>query len=215
MRIAFFNWRDIKNPEAGGSELYIHKVMKNLSLSGHKVTLFTSSFPGSPKHEIIEGIEHVRYGGKFTIYAKSHSCYKKHIKGNYDLIVESINGVPFFTNLFAKETVIPFIHQLTRENWYSGICFPIAFIGYHLEDSLLSTYKRNPTIVPSNSTKLDLEALDFTKIKVIHGATDLIPSNLTKEKKKTILYLGRLTKSKRVDHVIRAFDKVWALRKEL
>ena len=114
MRIAFFNWRDISHPLAGGAEVYVHELMKRLAGRGHAVALFTSSFPGAKEREIIDGIEHIRYGGRFTIYPKAFFCYKKHIEGRYDVIVESINGAPFFTKLFAKEPVVPFIHQLTK-----------------------------------------------------------------------------------------------------
>jgi len=208
MRIAFFNWRDIRNPSAGGAEVYVHQILKRLAEQGHKVTLFTSSFPGSAQRETIDGVEHIRYGGRFLIYPKSFLCYRKHIKGQYDAIVESINGPPFFTNLFAKEKVIPFIHQLTRENWYSGLPFPLAFAGYHLEDGMLSLYKGNPAIVPSDSTKSDLVGLGFKDVNVIHGAADITPVKTAKPSQKTIVYLGRLTKSKRVDHVLRAFKLI-------
>jgi len=121
MRIACFNWRDIRNPRAGGAEVFVHQVLRRFAEQGHKVTLFTASYSDSPEHETIDGVEHMRYGGKFLIYPKSYFCYKKHIEGKYDVIIESINGPPFFTCLFAREKVVPFIHQLTRENWYSGL----------------------------------------------------------------------------------------------
>jgi glycosyltransferase involved in cell wall biosynthesis len=207
MRIAFFNWRDIRNPHAGGAEVFVHQILRHLSRQGHKVTLFTSSFPGCVEHELIDGVEHVRYGGRFLIYPKSYICYKRHIEGRYDVIVESINGPPFFTVLFAKEKVVPFIHQLTRENWYSGICLPLAFTGYHLEDSMLSLYRDRPALVPSQSTKSDLAALGFRDVSIIHGAADVASTKgRGKAKAKTILYLGRLTRSKRVDHALRAFS---------
>ena len=106
MRIAFFNWRDLKNPLAGGSEVYVHEVLSRLSERGHGVSLFTSTFPGSLPSETIDGIRHVRYGGKFSMFAKAQSCYSKRIRGKYDLVAESINGVPFFTPLFAKEKTV-------------------------------------------------------------------------------------------------------------
>ncbi|MBU0527962.1 glycosyltransferase family 4 protein [Candidatus Micrarchaeota archaeon] len=208
MKIAFFNWRDIKNPFAGGAEVYVHQVMKHLTALGHDVTLFTSTFPGSPEKEIIDGVVHVRYAGKYQIFSNSYFCYNKYIKGKFDLIVESINAMPFFTPLFAKEKVIPFIHQLTRENWYSGICFPIAFFGYHSEDHLLRLYKKLPTVVPSESTRDDLRSLGFQNISVIKGAADVLPHKDSKETNPTLLYLGRLTSSKQVDHVLQTFRNV-------
>lgn len=209
MRIAFFNWRDMRHPMAGGAEVYVHEILRALQNRGHFVTLFSSRFKGSPERETIDGIEHVRFGGKYSMYLKAYSCYTKHIRGRYDIIVESINGVPFFTPLFAKEKTVPLIHQLTRENWYSALPFPIAFAGYHLEDAMLGLYSRTVAVAPSPSTKSDLERIGFRDVRIIYGATRLgTPAGAKKEKAPTIIYLGRLTKSKRVDHVLRAFALV-------
>ncbi|MBD3210144.1 glycosyltransferase, partial [Candidatus Micrarchaeota archaeon] len=204
MKIAFFNWRDIRNPAAGGAEVYVHQILKRLVEKGHSATLFSSSFPGSSQMEIIDGIEHIRYACKYLIYPKSLLCYKKHIRGKYDVIVESINGVPFFTRLFAKEPVVSLVHQLTRENWYSALPFPLAFLGYHLEDWMLSLYRNSPAVVPSASTRNDLEKLGFRQIHIVHGAAEVAPKPV--EKQNAVLYLGRLTKSKRVGHALRAFS---------
>ncbi|MBU0532692.1 glycosyltransferase family 4 protein [Patescibacteria group bacterium] len=209
MKIAFFNWRDIKNPLAGGAEIYNHRILKELVKRGHKVTIFTSTFPGCINHEFIDGIEHTRYANRFFIYPKSYFCYKKHIQGKYDIIIEGINGVPFFTKLFAQEKVIPLIYQLTRKNWYSGLPFPFAFFGFHLEDSMLRVYKKEPTLTISNSTRADLEKLGFEHVTIIYAAADAIPpKKIIKEKNPTIIYLGRLTKSKQVDHVLHAFKLI-------
>lgn len=209
MRIAFFNWRDMKNPHAGGAELYVHEIAKQLAAMGHSPTIFTSSFPGSAPREYIDGIEHVRYGGRFLIYPKSVLCYRRHIAGKYDAIVESINGMPFFTPLFAREKCVPLIYQLTRENWYSGLPFPLAFAGYHLEDLLLGIYGKRTAIAVSDSTKCDLEAIGFGDVRIVHGASSISPpKGIRKERRPTLVYLGRLTKSKRVDHALLAFSSL-------
>ncbi len=209
MRIAFFNWRDIRNPDAGGAEVYNHELLKRLAAKGHKITVFTSSFPNAPEKETIDGIEHLRYAGKFMIYPKSYFCYKKHVQGRYDIIIEGINGVPFFTKFFAKEKVVPLVYQLTKDNWYSGIAFPLAFAGYHSEEGMLALYRKNPAIAISESGKEDLERLGFEKVEIIHASHDVEPpEKIKKEKEKTLIYLGRLTKSKRVDHAVRAFGRI-------
>ncbi|MEW6035111.1 MAG: glycosyltransferase family 4 protein [Candidatus Micrarchaeota archaeon] len=204
MRIAFFNWRDIRNPAAGGAEVYVHQIMKRLAARGHSVALFTSSYPGAKAQESIDGIRHVRYGGRFLIYPKALLCYRKYVQGRFDAIIESINGPPFFTALFAKEPVFPLIHQLTRENWYSGISLPLAFAGYHLEDPMLRLYRGRTAIAPSPSTRSDLLRLGFRDVRVVHGAPDVEPAAGPKETAPTLLYIGRLTRSKRVDHALSA-----------
>ncbi|HSB47664.1 MAG TPA: glycosyltransferase family 4 protein [Candidatus Bilamarchaeum sp.] len=208
MKIAFFNWRDITHPLSGGAEVYSHHVLKRIAAKGHRVTILTSSYPGSKEREVIDGIEHIRYGGRYSMYPKAYSCYKKHVEGRFDVIVESINGVPFFTGLFAREPVVPFIHQLTRQNWYSGVPLPLAFLGYHLEDHILRAYRKLPSIVPSESTKSDLEALGFTDVSIVREALDFRPPKTGKGKEKSLLYLGRLAKSKRVDHAITALCEI-------
>jgi hypothetical protein len=54
MRILWFNWRDIRNPEAGEAELYTHEVMKRLTEIGHDMTLFTSRFKNCQLNENID-----------------------------------------------------------------------------------------------------------------------------------------------------------------
>jgi glycosyltransferase involved in cell wall biosynthesis len=208
MRIAFFNWKDIRHPFAGGAEAYVHQVLKRFVEKGHKATLFSSTFPGCKANEMIDGIQHIRYGGKFSMYLKSYPCYKRNIEGKYDIIVESINGMPFLTPLFAKERVIAFIHQLTRQNWYSALPFPVAFLGYHSEDLLLSVYRDCHAIGSSDSTKLDLEKLGFGKVHVINPGNDIRGPCAEKERNPIAIYLGRLAKSKNVDHAILAFKKI-------
>ena len=207
MKFAFFNWRDIRHPNAGGAEFLIHNLMLQLAKKGHKVTLFTSKYDAVPDRDMIDGIEHIRYGNKYTLYPRSYFMYKKHIMGKYDAILESINGIPFFTVLYSKEKSIAYIHQLTRENWYSGLPFPFAMIVYLLENTFLSFYRKPLAIVPSKSTYDDLKSLGFQKIDIIPGAGNIVPpKNIQKAKEKTLVYLGRITKSKQVDHAVKTFQ---------
>ena len=209
MRIAFFNWRDIRNPLAGGAEAFTHQLLRRLAERGHTVTLFSSFYKGAPARESIDRVEHIRFGGRYSMYFRALGCYKKHVEGRYDVIVECINGVPFFMPMFAKEKVVSVIHQLTRENWYSGLPFPLAFLGYHGEDLMLGPYRDRLAIVPSESTLEDLEALGFGNVEIVHYAADVLPpTGLEKESAPTLIYLGRLTKSKRVDHALKAFKLV-------
>ncbi len=208
MRIAFFNWRDIRHPHAGGAEVYVHRLMRALSALGHSPCLFCSRYPGASERSEIDGIPHVRFGGKYSIYPNSLPCYGRHIRGKFDLIAESINGVPFFTPFFARERTVAIIHQLTRENWYSGLPYPAAFAGYHLEDAMLSPYRNVTSFAPSESTRADLRALGFSDVRILHGAADAAPTARPKRKPPTLIFLGRLAKSKRVDHAISALGRV-------
>jgi glycosyltransferase involved in cell wall biosynthesis len=214
VRIAIFNWRDVRNPASGGAEAFVQLLSENLLALGHSVTVFSPRFPGSSERETINGVPHVRFGGKYSAYLLAFFCYRKHVLGRFDAIIESVNGVPFFTPLFAREKVFPFIHQLTRENWFSGLALPLAFAGYHLEDRMLRAYRGLPAMVPSDSTRSDLAALGFSDVRVIREAADITPPgpSVVKEAVPTLAYLGRLTRSKRVGDALAAFESV---RKEV
>jgi len=71
MNILIYNWRDIKNPDAGGAEVFTHEIFKRIAKRRHNVTWFTSSFPNCEKEEIIDGIKIIRCGGKYTVYLRA------------------------------------------------------------------------------------------------------------------------------------------------
>lgn len=212
MKILIFNWRDIKNPSAGGAEAFTHENARRWINADHEVTLFTSKFQDCKKEETVNGIKIVRAGSKYSVYREARKYYKKYFKGKFDVIIDEINTRPFSTPKFVEnEKIIVFIHQLAREYWFYEVPFPINYIGYHfLEGKWLSNYRDIPTITISNSTKQDLLNLGFKKVFVISaGITfDSLTKVSSKEKEPTLIYIGRLKKAKRPDHAIKAFNLV-------
>ncbi|MCZ7398011.1 MAG: hypothetical protein O8C59_05870 [Candidatus Methanoperedens sp.] len=47
MNILIYNWRDIKNPDAWGAEVFTHEIAKEVVEKGNEVTLFASAFEGA------------------------------------------------------------------------------------------------------------------------------------------------------------------------
>lgn len=209
MRILWFNWRDVRNPEAGGAEVYTHEIMKRLVNKGHEMTLFTSRFEGCQLNENINGIDIIREGNKYTVYIQAKK-YSKAYEHHYDLMIDEINTRPFFIPKFVREKqVIAIVHQLAREFWFYETKFPLNYIGYHfLEKKWLSNYKNVTTLALSNSTKTDLEELGFKKVFVVPPGLNTIPLSNVKEKEDnpTVIFMGRLKKAKLPHHAIEAFS---------
>jgi len=214
MKILIFNWRDIKNPDAGGAEVFTHENARRWVRRGHEVTLFTSEFNSCKKEEIIDGVKIIRSGGKYLVYYKAGEYYRKYFLGeNYDVVIDEINTRPFFAHKFVNrgEKTIALIHQLAREYWFYEIPFPISFLGYYwLENRWLKDYADLPTVTVSNSTKNDLITLGFKKLFIVSEGLKFKPSEKMPEKScnPTLAYLGRLKKAKRPDHVIKSFEIV-------
>ncbi|GFP33416.1 hypothetical protein HKBW3S42_01752, partial [Candidatus Hakubella thermalkaliphila] len=170
MKILIFTWRDIRNPAAGGAEVFTHQISSRLAAKGHEVTLFTSTFRGCKNEEILDDVRIIRAGGRYTVYLHARVYYKKYFKGKYDVVVDEINTVPFFTPTFVKngEKIIALIFQLAREFWSHEMHFPINYLGYYvLEERWLKNYIDIPTITICSSTKQDLLKLGFKKIFIV------------------------------------------------
>lgn len=218
MRILIFSWRDTKNPRGGGAEFITHQCAKYWIEKGNKVTLFTSSFPGYKESETIDGVEIIRTGIEKNIVWWAFRYYKKYFRNKFDIIVDEINTIPFFTPLYAREKKVAFIHQLAREIWWYEAKFPYNLIGYLSEPTFLKLYRKIPIITVSDSTKYCLLNLGF-KGKNIFIIPECIQYdfqesliNIKKEKNPTIIYVGRVNRSKRIEHCIEAFLNV---KKEL
>ncbi len=210
MDILIYNWRDIKNPSAGGAEVLTHENAKRWVKKGNEVTLFTSAFAGCMKEEIVDGIKVIRAGGMYSVYWKAEEYYKKYFKGDFDTVIDEINTRPFFAPKFVNngERVFALIHQLAREFWFYETKFPINYLGYYfLEDRWLKNYQDIPTITVSESTRKDLIALGFKKVSIVPEGINFKPlkSMPEKEYEPTLIFVGRLKKAKLPDHAIAAF----------
>jgi glycosyltransferase involved in cell wall biosynthesis len=233
LRVLWFNWRDIRHPEAGGAEVFTHEVMRRLVKKRYDMTLFSAQFSNTLRNEEIDGVKIIRDGGKYTVYDKARIHYNNY-KDNYDFVIDENNTKPFLTPKYVKEKpILALVHSLAREGWFYETYFPLNYIGYYfLESKWLSYYKDIPTATVSNSTKEDLEALGFKKIFLVPEGLSVTPLSEVRQKESTspiITYVGRLKRHKLPHHAIQAFSiikktipdaKMWVIgdgymRKEL
>ena len=208
MKILMLAWRDMKNPKKGGAEIVTDIYLKGLTNLGHEVTLFTAAFTGAKSSEKYNSYKIIRKGGSLTVslhglhYAKSH-------EKRFDVIIDQVNTIPFFTPLSIKKRVA-FFHQLCKNIWFHESKFPISWIGYLFESIYLKLYKNTKIFVVSESTKKDLIKYAWAKEKniLVENQIDFKPISKILEKEDYFVFCGRLTKSKRVHDCIKALSKV-------
>src|SRR3989344_7158001 len=203
MNILWLTWRDIKNPEAGGAEKVAIEVASRLVKDQIPVTLFSSHFANAKNQENVRGGKIVRRGGLITCRLFAFLYYIKRTD-EFDLIIDEINTIPFFSIFYAKKKTVVLIHQLAKEYWFTQTFCPISTLGYLLESPILKLYKSFPTLALGVSTKKDLEKIGFSKVKTYRPGIDFKPQLVTK-KENLILFLGRLIPAKGPDHAINAF----------
>ena len=212
--LLWMNWRDIRNPEAGGAEVFTHEVARRWAAAGHSITLFTSSFPGCREKEVIDGVRIIRRGGRYAVYWEAKRSYYGSLRHEkYDVVVDEINTRPFLTPKFikGKEVIFGLIHQLAREYWFYETPFPLSWIGYHiLEKRWLRNYINVCVVTVSESTRKDLQDFGLKKVWVVPQGLSVRPldSLPRKEETPTMIFVGRMKRAKLPHHAIKAYRAV-------
>lgn len=211
------SWRGPKHPNAGGAEISTHEHAKGWVVAGHNVVLFTSAFRGGREEEIIAGVKIKRKGKQ--IFGVQWEALKWYLFGRhqkFDLVVDQFHGLPFFTPLYVRAKKMAFIHEATKEVWrLNPWPFPFNLIPYILgtifEPMIFKLYCHVPFMTVSNSTKDDLVNWGIPRklITVVHNGVR-IPSikSIKKENKKTLIFLGALSKDKGIEDAIKAFSLI-------
>ena len=211
LRILIFNWQDIKNPLAGGAEVHLHEVFERIAATGHDITLFCSRFDGAPEKEEMNGIHVIREGGRslfnYHVPQKYFSTFKAQ---KFDLVVDDMNKIPFYTPLFVKEPLLGVTHHLFGKSIFLEASFPAAAYVYLTERAALPIYKRLRFIVGSPSTHKEMLQAGFPEERthLIHYGVDhdsFRVLGIPKSPTPLIGLVGRLKKYKSVDHLLEAF----------
>lgn len=213
--VAFFSWRDTKNPEGGGAERYLEKIAAGLAERGCRVTILCAAHAGAPEDETVDGVRFVRRGTKMSVYAQGVRALFRRELGDVDLVVDVQNGMPFFTRIATRKPVVVLVHHVHREQW--PVVYPGATgrIGWWIESRLAPRlYRRSQYVAVSRATRAELTGLGVSprRIAVVHNGTDKHePTHAPKAQRPTICVVGRLVPHKQVEHAI---DAVADLRDE-
>lgn len=212
MRILIINWRDIRNPEAGGAEVHLHETFSRIAEWGHQVTLLCCGFPGAAESEQIDGIEVIRLGGKWTFNLTVPWHYRRRLSHrSFDVVIEDINKIPVLLPWFLNgPPVMVLLHHLFGTTFYREINPVLATCLYFMERLIPRVYRRCLFEVVSESTRDELVRMGVStdRISVVHNglAAGIIDAPAAPDGKDggLIIYLGRLKKYKNVDHLIQA-----------
>jgi glycosyltransferase involved in cell wall biosynthesis len=212
LRVLLLNWRDVTHPWAGGAENYAYQLGRRWAQQGMDVGWLCQKHRGAARVELMDGIRVHRVGGRFTVYPLVALMYVLWLRSRYDVIVDCENGIPFFTPLFSRLPKVLVVHHVHREIFRQYTKPPVRWLGYWLEGWLMPrVYRRTDVVAVSKSTKLELLRLGFRDDRITIVASGIEPSEAwpaQQTSNPTILCLGRLTRQKSIDVVIRAMPEV-------
>lgn len=212
MNILILNWKDIKNPQAGGAEIVSFEFAQRLVKKNHKVIFFSRKFKGCLTEEEINGVKVLRRGNLLTVYLHAYFYYKS-LKRKPDRVIDMINTVCWQTPLYVPfEKRIAYINQLAKEVFFFNLPPALSLIAYLLERFEYVFYKNTKSLCFSQGTKDDLISFGINKNNV-----SIFPIGLdhtrykkggSKSRQPLFLFVGRLVKMKRVDICIKAMKQV-------
>ena len=212
MRILILNWRDIKNPLAGGAEILTHEMAKQWAKWGHSVIQISAKFPKAKDKEIIDGITIIRLGAWWSVHFFAFLYYFKNLRGKIDIIIDEVHGLPFFAAMYEPRKTVLFACEVAEKIFFHVFPYPVAIIAIILEKIYFKIYKNIPALVISPSTKGDLISRGFNKKNITVLPMGLtVPKGLRKSPKDrnpTIIYLSRINKQKGIEDAIDAFKTI-------
>ena len=129
----------------------------------------------------------------------------------FDLLIEDINKIPFYTPLYLSLKTLVVIPHLFATTVFQEINFLLGSYIYLAERPLVAVYRGRKFNVISESTAEDIikRGVPRDDVSVIHCGIDRVAyahdPTVPKFDRPTVLYLGRIKKYKSIQHLLLAF----------
>lgn len=213
LKLLVVNWQDLKNPFGGGAEVYLHEVFGRIARMGHEVHILVCEVPGLPADDEMDGLLVHRRGSRNVFNYLLPGIYKKEFaQMGFDLVIEDLNKLPFYTRRFVKGTRIACLAMhFFGKTIFQELPPPMALYVYLYELSIRRFYKGLPFAVISESTRNDLTSWGFPRneIKIIYSGVDMETYRPgEKFAEPTVVYVGRLKRYKRIELAMETVAKV-------
>lgn len=207
-RVHVLAWRDLDDPDAGGSEIHADELMRRWADHGLDVLHRTSAGVGLPATARRNGYAVVRRGSRYSVFPRTIVSELTHRMGRYDALVEIWNGVPWFSPVWCRRPRITILHHVHGPMWDQILPGPLATFGRALEARLAPPFYRSSlTVTPSTATREELLELGFRPDRVVavdNGVDPFFRPGEAKSPKPSIVAVGRLAPVKRFELVLDA-----------
>jgi glycosyltransferase involved in cell wall biosynthesis len=207
-RVHVLGWRDLDDPDAGGSERHAHEFMRRWAQRGIDVTHRTSRAVGRPEVAERNGYRVIRRGSRYSVFPRTMVSELTHRMGESDALVEIWNGVPWMSPIWYRRPRITVMHHVHGPMWNQIFPAPLAAAGRVMESRLAPPfYRTGMTVAPSDATRDELLTLGFRPDRVVavpNGVDEKFSPGGSPTPRPSVLAVARLAPVKRLDLVIRA-----------
>jgi glycosyltransferase involved in cell wall biosynthesis len=202
--ILFVAWRDLANPRAGGSEVLVDQLASGMLARGDLVTLLCGGQTAERAYRV------VRNGGTYSQFLRAPAAYLRNFR-ECDLIVEVCNGMPFLAPLWCRRPVLCLVNHVHLDLWAMRFRPPVSTVGRRIESAVMPwAHRANLFLTVSPSTAEALEQMGVGRDRIRQICNGVVqPDPLTPRSPDPLfLALGRLTDYKRLDLLLRIWDRV-------
>jgi glycosyltransferase involved in cell wall biosynthesis len=207
--VHFVAWRDLDDPEAGGSEVHAHRVATLWAEAGIDVTFRTSAVPGGTRSVERDGYRVVRRSGRYAVFPSAAAEGLSSGRRPGEGLVEVWNGMPFFSPLWYRGPRIAFLHHVHAEMWQMVLPDGLAKMGELIERRLAPPlYRRTRVVTLSQSAKDEIVSM----LRLPPDGVTVAPPGVeprfspggTRSEVPLVVAVGRLVPVKRFDLLIEA-----------
>jgi glycosyltransferase involved in cell wall biosynthesis len=208
-RVGLLAWRDLDDPEAGGSELHAHHVAQLWAEAGIEVSMRTSFAAGHPQVRWRSGYRVIRKAGRYLVFPRAAISETMGWHGKHDALVEIWNGMPFFSPVWSRVPNVTWLHHVHADMWKMTLPPRLAAVGNFVESKFAPPlYRRTQIVTLSESSKEELvDELGFKdeRVHVVPPGIDprYAPApGVDKSPTPLVVAVGRLVPVKQFDQLI-------------
>ena len=210
-RVHFLAWRDLADPEAGGSEVHADKVASAWAAAGLDVTMRTAAAAGQRAYGKRNGYSVVRKAGRYSVFPRTALSGALGRTGPRDGLVEIWNGMPFLSPLWARCPRIVFLHHVHAEMWRMVLPPHLARVGETIEfrarAAALPARRRSSRCRESSREEIHRAARAAAGERDRRAARhrpDVLARRGERQPHPLVVAVGRLVPVKRVDRLVDA-----------
>ena len=204
------NWRDPKNPRAGGAERVSQAYLEALIDRGHEAWWFTHEFEGCQREETVSGIHIVREGTAASSWRRAKRWLRTQEK--FDLVIDQHHGIPWYAPWWCRTNCVAYIHEVLGPIWDAFYQWPLSSVGRFQERWTHWAYRNTQFFTASSCTRDKLADHGVRQVQIIpygvhtKALPDLPSKPLTDPLR--LIVVSRLAPNKRIDHAVRALREL-------